>query len=127
MRSSINCNLCIHRKIVGGVEMQWFQAHPWVIPAIIGGIGIIYMVFNVGAIIESKKLQAKGVDRHISGIPFLGGIHVLIAGLISPCKWLALFCIFDYTFWSFLYAVFVCDAFKKDKSTQEKNSESNNQ
>lgn len=88
--------------------------HPWAFPAILGGIGILYLIFNIGAIIESKKMQVKGIDHHISGIPFLGGIHILIAGLISPVKWLAVLCVLDYTFWSFLYTMFVGDRFKKD-------------
>ena len=86
----------------------------WVFPIIIGGIGVLYLIYNAGAIIETKKIQAKGSDHHISGIPFLGGIHLLIAGLISPIKWLALLCVLDYTFWSFLYAVFIGDCFKKN-------------
>ncbi len=93
---------------------MWFKTHPWVFPIIIGGIGILYLIINIGAIIETKKIQAKGSDHHISGIPFLGGIHLLIAGLISPIKWLALLCVLDYTFWSFFYAVFIGDRFKKN-------------
>jgi hypothetical protein len=85
---------------------MWFKMHPWAFPIIIGSIGILYLILNIGAIIETKKIQAKGSDHHVSGIPFLGGIHLLIAGLISPIKWLALLCVLDYTFWSFLYAVF---------------------
>ncbi|SEQ96274.1 hypothetical protein SAMN02910369_02769 [Lachnospiraceae bacterium NE2001] len=92
---------------------MWFKMHPWVFPIIIGGIGVLYLILNIGAIIETKKIQAKGSDHHISGIPFLGGIHILIAGLISPIKWLALLCVLDYTFWSFLYSVFIGDCFKK--------------
>ena len=98
---------------------MWFKMHPWVFPIIIGGIGILYLILNIGAIIETKKNQAKGSDHHISGIPFLGGIHLLIAGLISPIKWLALLCVLDYTFWSFLYAVFIGDCFKKNDATEE--------
>ena len=100
---------------------MWFKMHPWVFPIIIGGIGILYLILNIGAIIETKKNQAKGSDHHISGIPFLGGIHLLIAGLISPIKWLALLCVLDYTFWSFLYAVFIGDCFKKNDATEEEN------
>ena len=98
---------------------MWFRMHPWVFPIIIGGIGVLYLIYNAGAIIETKKIQAKGSDHHISGIPFLGGIHLLIAGLISPIKWLALLCVLDYTFWSFLYAVFIGDCFKKNDVTEE--------
>ena len=100
---------------------MWFRMHPWVFPIIIGGIGVLYLIYNTGAIIETKKIQAKGADHHISGIPFLGGIHLLIAGLISPIKWLALLCVLDYTFWSFLYAVFIGDCFKKNDVTEEEN------
>ena len=101
--------------------IMWFKMHPWVFPIIIGGIGILYLILNIGAIIETKKIQAKGSDHHISGIPFLGGIHLLIAGLISPIKWLALFCVLDYTFWSFLYAVFIGDCFKKNDAFDGEN------
>ncbi len=98
---------------------MWFRMHPWVFPIIIGSIGILYLIINIGANIETKKIQAKGSDHHISGIPFLGGIHLLIAGLISPIKWLALLCVLDYTFWSFLYAVFIGDCFKKNDAPEE--------
>ena len=54
---------------------MWFKMHPWVFPIIIGGIGILYLIINIGAIIETKKNQAKGSDHHISGIPLLGGIQ----------------------------------------------------
>ena len=101
---------------------MWFKMHPWVFPIIIGGIGILYLIINIGAIIETKKNQAKGSDHHISGIPFLGGIHLLIAGLISPIKWLALFCVLDYTLWSFLYAVFIGDCFKKNDEQSGKHA-----
>lgn len=47
---------------------MWFRMHPWVFPIIIGGIGVLYLIYNAGAIIETKKIQAKGADHHISGI-----------------------------------------------------------
>ena len=100
---------------------MWFRMHSWVFPIIIGGIGVLYLIYNIGVIIETKKIQAKGSDHHISGIPFLGGIHLLIAGLISPIKWLALLCVLDYTFWSFLYAVFFVGCFKKNDAPKEEN------
>jgi len=93
---------------------MWFKEHPWVFPGIIGGIGVLYIIYNIAAAMTSKKMQKEGIDRHISGFPFLGGIHILIAGLISPCKWLALLCVVDYTFWSFLYVV-LQGCFRKNK------------
>ena len=98
---------------------MWFKMHPWVLPAILGGIGIFYLVVNIGANLTSRKLQKEGSDHHVSGIPFLGGIHLLIAGLISPIKWLALLCVLDYTFWMFLYSVFVGGAFDKPKDNDK--------
>ena len=88
---------------------MWFKMHPWVFPAGLGGIGLLYLILNVACIIESKKQK-----RFISGIPLLGGIHILIAGLISPIKWLALLCVLDFTFWELLYALFIDGAFKKN-------------
>lgn len=98
---------------------MWFKMHPWVFPAIIGGIGIMYLIINVGAILETKKIQKEGSDHHVSGIPFLGGIHLLIAGLISPIKWLALLFVLDYTFWWFLYAFFIDFRFNKSDNTED--------
>ena len=86
---------------------MWFKMHPWVFPIIIGIIGFLYIFINIGANVETKKIQAKGSDHHISGFPFLGGIHLLIAGLISPIKWLAFLFVLDYTIWIFLYALIV--------------------
>ena len=100
---------------------MWFKMHPWVFPTIIGSIGILYLIYNIGAIKKKKKIQAKGSDHHISGIPFLGGIHLLIAGLISPIKWLALLSVLDYTFWSFLYAVFFVGCFRKNDVSEKDN------
>ena len=93
--------------------------HPWVFPAIIGAIGILYILSNVVAAIETKKIQAKGSDHHYSGIPLLGGIHLLIAGLISPIKWLALLSALDYTIWMFLYMFFIYDRIVEHKPVEE--------
>ena len=93
---------------------MWFKMHPWVFPGIIGGIGLLYLAINIAAIKASRDNQKKGIDHHVSGIPFLCGIHFLIAGLISPIKWLALLFLCDFTIWMFLYAVIIEGAFKKE-------------
>ncbi len=49
-----------------------------------------------------------------SGVPFIGGIHFLIAGLISPCKWLALLCLLDYAFIGSIYKHINPDAYNVD-------------
>ena len=102
---------------------MWFKQHPWVFPIIIGVIGFLYITLNICANVESKKIQARGEDRHVSGIPFLGGIHLLIAGLISPCKWLALLSVLDYTFWEFIYVVFFYERRNKPKEEAEAEEE----
>ena len=94
---------------------MWFKMHPWVFPGIIGAIGLLYIILNIGAIKASKDNQKKGIDHHVSGIPFLGEIHLLIAGLISPIKWLALLCLCEFTIWMFLYAVIKERAFNDEE------------
>lgn len=37
------------------VLIIWFKMHPWVLPIIIGVIGILYLIFNSGAIIETIR------------------------------------------------------------------------
>ena len=105
---------------------MWFKIHPWVFPAIIGGMGFLWLILNILAIIETKKIQSKGSDHHISGIPFIGGIHILIAGLISPVKWLAILCVLDYTFWEFLYDILIIGRKKKGSDNCEIKQKQNN-
>ena len=88
--------------------------HPWVFPCIFFGIGVLYLFINVGASRETKKLRERGIDHHVSGVPLLGGIHFLIGGLISPVKWLALLCVFDYEILYLLYLKFIGDGSEKN-------------
>lgn len=102
---------------------MWFKMHPWVFPIIFDLIGILYLLINIGAAIETKKNRRAGLDRHVSGIPVLGGIHFLIGGLISPCKWLALLCFLDFVFIGPIYDRINPDAFKvrDDKDNERRN------
>lgn len=86
--------------IACAVKLSSVSNHPWVLSGIVAGIGILYIVLNFLAIQKGKR-----ENRFISGIPFIGGIHLLIAGIISPCKWLALLCVLDFTIWEFVSAV----------------------
>ena len=45
---------------------MWFKMHPWVFPIIIGIIGILYVIYNIGAAITSIRIQKRGEDRQIS-------------------------------------------------------------
>lgn len=103
---------------------MWFKQHPWVFPIILGIIGIGYIALNIGALLESKKMHERGEDHHVSGIPLLGGIHLIIAGLISPCKWLALAGLLDYSLLMFLYD-FVFMGLVTRNSKNNKNSDNN--
>lgn len=38
---------------------MWFKMHPWVFPIIIGIIGILYVIYNIGAAITSIRIQKK--------------------------------------------------------------------
>lgn len=88
---------------------MWFKMHPWFLPAIIGAIGLSYLIIQLPLIFGTKK------DGHShSGVPFIGGIHFLIAGLISPYKWLALLCLLDYAFIGTIYKHINPDAYNVD-------------
>ncbi len=45
--------------------------YPWAGPAILTAIGMFLIVMSYGALIQSKR-----TGRHISGIPFFGGLFV---------------------------------------------------
>ncbi|MCR4585592.1 MAG: hypothetical protein K5686_07700 [Lachnospiraceae bacterium] len=96
---------------------MWFKMHPWVFPAILAAIGLFYLIIQLPLIFGKPK------DGHShSGVPIIGGIHFLIAGLISPCKWLALLCVLDYAFIGTIYARINPDAYKdedKDPSSDQ--------
>ena len=64
-------------------------------------IGAMYIIINLTAMRASKK-----EGRFISGIPLLGGVHIFIAFLLTPLKWLCVLCLLDYTIPMF-FAAFV--------------------
>lgn len=80
---------------------MWFKLHPWAMPAILGSIGLLYFIVQVPVFFK----KAKKDGRNHSGVPFIGGIHFLIAGLISPCKWLAVLCLLDYAVVGIIYKI----------------------
>ena len=52
---------------------MWLKMHPWIFPAIIGSIGLLYLIIQLPLIFGTKK------DGHShSGVPFIGSIHFLI-------------------------------------------------
>lgn len=56
-------------------------------------IGAFFLFMTYGALIESKLK-----NTHISGVPCVGGLCILIGFLTSTCKPLCLLCFLDYGF-----------------------------
>ena len=64
----------------------------WFLSIIFWIIGLFaWVVTYIGAPIASRKS-----GKHISGIPGIAFIAFLIAGLLSPCKWLMLIALADF-------------------------------
>lgn len=90
--------------VINAVIVNLISSHsrqyPWVFPGIAGGIGILLSLLNLRVIRSAKKKNS-----YVAGVPFVGGFTILIAGLASPCKWLALLCLCDCTIWEFVSAL----------------------
>lgn len=97
---------------------MWLKIHPWVLPAILGSIGLFYLIMGLGVLFGKNE-----TGRSVSGVPFIGGIHFLIAGLISPCKWLAFLCVLDYIFIGTIYNIFL----NKNKREKDLSNEQDKQ
>ena len=81
----------------------------WILSIVIGGLGILLIIANyIGLVLNVRKKQKGSV------VPFIGAILILIAGLLSPIKWLSIFCILDPSIWLFLYSAIKTRGFKKD-------------
>lgn len=80
---------------------MWFSLHPWVMPVILWAIGLFYFIVQIPLFFETTKKD--GLNH--SGVPFVGGLHFFIAGLISPCKWLVILCLIDYAVFGSIYKI----------------------
>ena len=83
--------------------------YPWAGPAILIAIGMFLIVMSYGALIQSKR-----TGRHISGIPFFGGLFVFLGFVISPIKWLAILALVDYSYGMLVYCL-LSERFRQDK------------
>jgi UDP-N-acetylmuramyl pentapeptide phosphotransferase/UDP-N-acetylglucosamine-1-phosphate transferase len=83
--------------------------NPWAGSAILIAIGMFLIVMSYGAFIQSKR-----TGRHISGIPFFGGLFVFLGFIISPIKWLAFLALLDYSYLMLIYCL-LSERFKQDK------------
>lgn len=80
---------------------MWFKLHPWALSIILGAIGLFYFIVQIPIFFEKTKKDG----RNHSGVPFVGGFHFFIAGIISPCKWLAVLCLLDYAVIGSVYKI----------------------
>ncbi len=63
----------------------------WTLPIIGFALGLLFWgITYIGAPLESKKR-----GRYVSGVPGVAFVCFLIAGLLSPIKWLAFLCLLD--------------------------------
>jgi hypothetical protein len=94
--------------------------HPlmkWAACIVLAPIGLFFLIMTYGALWQSKK-----TGRHISGVPFFGGVFIAAAFLLSPCKWLALLSLLDYGVWELPYLLF-SECILHRKHGQQKNQE----
>lgn len=78
------------------------------------GVSIIFWVIGLFFVIVSYA----ATRTKSSGVPIVGGILILIGGLLSPIKWLAIFCLVDYGFWYFPYSIIVDGKYWKKASAR---------
>lgn len=55
-------------------------------------IGLFFIIMSYGAAFAGR-----------SGVPFVGGLFIVVGFLISPMKWLALLGLIDYGYWTIPY------------------------
>lgn len=75
-----------------GPKLGHIEQSIWLVSGIFWFLGLLaWVVTYIGAPRASKKS-----GKFVSGIPGVAFICFLIAGLISPCKWLALLALTDF-------------------------------
>lgn len=88
----------------------------WGACILFGLLGVFFLVMTYAALIARQK-----GNHFVSGVPCVGGTCIVIAFLLSPCKWLALLGFLDYGLWYLPYLL-VKD-FIIDKKTESADSE----
>ena len=53
-------------------------------------LSIVLLVISIIAPIQSRKS-----GKHVSGFPGVAFVFCILAGVLSPCKWLVLLCLSD--------------------------------
>ena len=86
----------------------------WVAAGILVAIGAIFLFMTYGAMISSKRH-----NTHISGVPLVGGLFVLVGFLLSPVKWLALLALIDPGIWMLPYSIYLNIKAEKEKKNAD--------
>ena len=78
----------------GGHMSSLYEHYPiamWIIDCVFWTIGLLcWIITYIGAPLESRKL-----GHHVSGVPGVAFVFFLIAGYLSPNKWLMLTALLD--------------------------------
>ena len=78
------------------------QFYRWIPTILLAAIGLFFLSMTYGPLIHAYKNKDK--DQYTpSGVPCFGGICLIIAFLISPCKWFAFLGLLDYGLWQVPY------------------------
>ena len=93
------------------------ESTAWALFGLIGGLGLLMVTVTWCAMIQSRRH-----NRFISGVPLFGGILLLIGGLLSPHKLLALLSLLDPGFPMILTSLIslIRPSRKRDDSGSEK-------
>ncbi|WP_455528724.1 hypothetical protein [Huintestinicola sp.] len=86
----------------------------WVLSTAVFAFGLLFWVITYIA----APLQSRKEHKHISGVPGTAFVIFLLGGLLSPCKWLALLCLLDFSVTAlpfYLLVEFIKKKLHKDK------------
>ena len=86
----------------------------WVVAAVLVLIGAFNLFMTYGALITSIRH-----DKHISGVPFVGGFFIFLGFILSPNKWLAFLALLDPGIWMVFYGIWHRRKSKKDPEDKE--------
>ena len=90
----------------------------WIPTIIIAGIGVFFLFVTYGTMYIGYKNKDKPDAYTPSGVPCCGGLCLILAFLISPCKWLAFLGLLDCGFWEMGYifiTALIIPLFKKQR------------
>ena len=90
----------------------------WILAGIVAAIGVFFLTVTYLTLYQAHKKKDTG-EYTPSGVPCAGGICLILAGLISPCKWLALLGLLDYGLWVIPYILLIEPIIRRREKKQE--------